>query len=157
MVAGLALAVALTGYAWSSASGVLLAQEDSPRVGRVSLSIDGFEIAIFSELAGISSAVEPVEGQRVRRSQATFSVVLGRPLSPSRELLEWHEHILDGRRDSRTAMLTVFDAAGQEVARYHLVDAWPAKIEIGALKAGASEVLMETVTFVCERITRVSP
>ena len=35
--------------------------------------------------------------------------------------------------------------------------AWPAKIEIGALKAGASEVLMETVTFVCEHIQRVAP
>jgi hypothetical protein len=35
--------------------------------------------------------------------------------------------------------------------------AWPAKIEIGALKAGASEVLMETVTIVCESLQRVAP
>jgi hypothetical protein len=42
------------------------------------------------------------------------------------------------------------------VARYHLTEAWPAKIEIGALKAGASEVLMEKVTIVCEFIQRTS-
>jgi hypothetical protein len=34
--------------------------------------------------------------------------------------------------------------------------AWPSKLEIGALKAGSSEVLMETVTIVSERIQRVS-
>ena len=39
---------------------------------------------------------------------------------------------------------------------YHLTDACPSKIEIGALKAGAPEVLMETVTMTCEFIQRVS-
>jgi hypothetical protein len=35
--------------------------------------------------------------------------------------------------------------------------AWPSKLEIGALKAGSSEVLWETVTLVCEMIQRVAP
>ena len=43
------------------------------------------------------------------------------------------------------------------MARYHLEMAWPSKLEVGGLKAGASEVLMETVTLVCEHIQRVAP
>ena len=46
---------------------------------------------------------------------------------------------------------------GTPVARYHLEMAWPSKLEVGGLKAGASEVLMETVTLVCEHIQRVAP
>ena len=42
------------------------------------------------------------------------------------------------------------------VARYHLENAWVSKIEIGALKAGASEVLMETVTIACETLQRIA-
>ena len=57
----------------------------------------------------------------------------------------------------RSCSLVMYAADGKPVARYHMEHAWPAKIEIGALKAGASEVLMETVTLVCEHIQRVAP
>ena len=57
----------------------------------------------------------------------------------------------------KSCSLVMFDADGKPVARYHLENAWPCKIELGALKAGASEVLMETVTIVCEHIQRVAP
>ena len=49
----------------------------------------------------------------------------------------------------------MYNTKGDPVARYHLTNAWPSKLEIGGLKAGSSEVLMETVTIVCERIERV--
>ena len=51
----------------------------------------------------------------------------------------------------------MYNFDGAPVARYHLENAWPSKLEIGSLKAGASEVLMETVTLVCEQIQRVAP
>jgi hypothetical protein len=38
--------------------------------------------------------------------------------------------------------------------RYHLENAWRAKLEIGALRADS--VLMETVTIVCDNLQRVS-
>jgi hypothetical protein len=49
------------------------------------------------------------------------------------------------------------DVEGKAVARYHLESARPAKLEIGGLKASASEALYERVTLVCENIERVSP
>ena len=40
--------------------------------------------------------------------------------------------------------------------RRQLTNAWPSKLEIGALKAAAPSVLTETVTLVAEFIQRVS-
>jgi phage tail-like protein len=56
----------------------------------------------------------------------------------------------------KSCSLIMYNTGGQPVARYHLENAWPAKIEIGALKAGSNEVLRETVTLTCEHIQRVS-
>jgi phage tail-like protein len=50
----------------------------------------------------------------------------------------------------------MYDVTGDPVVRYHLTNAWPSKLEIGALKAGASSALTETVTLVAEFIQRVS-
>ncbi len=52
------------------------------------------------------------------------------------------------RAAQKEATLVMFDAAGAPAARYHLENAWPSKIEVSTLKTGASEVLMETMTFV---------
>ena len=70
----------------------------------------------------------------------------------------WHELVIlgDVAAARKSCSLTMFNTKGDPVARYHLTDAWPAKVEIGALKAGASEVLMETVTMTCEFIQRIS-
>ena len=54
-------------------------------------------------------------------------------------------------RPARARSLVMYNYDGKPVARYHLENAWPSKMEIGALKAGSTEVLMETVTIVCER------
>ncbi len=51
----------------------------------------------------------------------------------------------------------MFNSGGRPVARYFLANAWPSKIELSALKAGASEALMETVTLTAESIQRVAP
>ena len=56
----------------------------------------------------------------------------------------------------KSCSLIMYNYDGAPVARYHLENAWPSKLEVSALKAGASEVLMETVTIVCEHIQRVS-
>ena len=123
---------------------------------RFSITIDGYEIASFSELQGISSSVDvPVAGAPVARA----AVVLKRGLNRAMELWSWHEaaRIGDLRSSRKSATLVAYGADGKPVARYYLENAWPSKIEVGSLRAGASEVLMETVTMTCEFIQRVSP
>ena len=62
-----------------------------------------------------------------------------------------------GSAAGKCAWLFMYDAPGARVARYHLENAWPAKLEIGSLKAGASSILLETVTLVCDNLRRVAP
>ncbi|HET6342028.1 MAG TPA: phage tail protein [Gemmatimonadota bacterium] len=113
----------------------------------IGLSADGVEIAQFSELADIKTRAKPP------------TIVLKRGKAKGRELQAWHEAVRMGDMAAarKSASLVMYDYDGKPVARYHLENAWPSKIEIGGLKAGSSEVLMETVTLVCEDIQRVSP
>ena len=59
------LAVALVGVAWASSSGGAARKATAPRdaltAARFSITIDGYEIASFTELAGISSGIDAVE------------------------------------------------------------------------------------------------
>ena len=142
---------------------------DALSAARFSLTIDGYEIASFSELQGITTEVEVVDfresndkeviNKKLPGQKHAPKLVLKRGKNASMELWAWHEAVLNGEivAARKSCSLVMYNYDGQPVARYHCENAWPAKIEIGALKAGASEVLMETVTIVCEHIQRVSP
>lgn len=141
---------------------------DAITAARFSLTIDGVEIAQFSELQGITTEVEPVELMESTDKEIVLkklpgktkpaTIVLKRGKNSSMELWAWHEAVLMGNivAARKSCSLVMYNTDGAPVARYHCEHAWPSKLEIGALKAGASEVLMETVTIVCERIQRVS-
>ncbi|HEY0452637.1 phage tail protein [Actinophytocola sp.] len=141
---------------------------DAITAARFSITIDGYEIASFSELQGITTEVKPVELiessdkeiilKKLPGKTEPATLVLKRGKNSSMELWAWHEAVLMGDivAARKSCSLVMYDTAGKPVARYHLEHAWPAKLEIGALKAGASEVLMETVTIVAERIQRVA-
>ena len=142
---------------------------DALTAARFSITIDGYEIASFAELLGITTEVEAVELMESTDKEVVLkklpgktkppTLVLKRGKNTSMELWAWHEAVLNGdiAAARKSCSLVMYSTDGKPVARYHLAYAWPAKLEIGALKAGASEVLMETVTLVCEHIQRVAP
>ena len=85
------------------------------------------------------------------------TVTLKRGMTRDTSLWAWHEAALAGEiLGRRNTSIIIYSPEGTEIARWNLVAAWPSKIEIGGLKAGSSEVVMETVTIVSERIQRVS-
>jgi phage tail-like protein len=136
---------------------------------RFSVTIDGYEIAAFSELQGITTQVDVVDFlestdkdvllKKLPGKRLPPTVVLKRGKNNSMELWTWHESVLMGDMAAarKSCSLVMYNTDGRPVARYHMENAWPSKIEIGGLRAGASEVLMESVTIVCEHIQRVSP
>ena len=141
---------------------------DALTAARFSITIDGYEIASFSELQGITTEVEPVDFLESTDKEVIFkklpgkrkppTIVLKRGKNSSMELWAWHEAVLQGNivAARKSCSLIMYNFDGAPVARYHLENAWPSKLEISGLKAGSSEVLMETVTIVCEHIQRVS-
>jgi phage tail-like protein len=136
---------------------------------RFSITIDGYEIAAFSELQGITTQVDVVDFRQSTDKEVVISktvgnkqpptIVLKRGKNDSMELWSWHEAVLSGDMAAarKSCSLVMYNTDGKPVARYHLENAWPSKIEVGGLKAGASEVLTESATIVCEHIQRVAP
>lgn len=128
------------------------------------ISIDGTEVATFSELTGINSEVEAVEyiaantqGQVVHSKQFGKTkppkVTLKRGLDGSKAIWMWHQAVLDGDPGAlRTCTLSLKTSKGDIAISYVLEDAWPAKVDIAGAKAGASDVIMETVEMVCSQI-----
>jgi phage tail-like protein len=136
---------------------------------RFSITIDGYEIGTFSELAGLSSEVEPVDYLETADKQVALTklpgkakpptVVLKRGKTGGMELWAWHEAVRRGdiAAARKNCTLVMYNTEGKPVARYYLEHAWPSKLEISALKAGSAEVLYETVTLTCEHLQRVAP
>jgi hypothetical protein len=96
---------------------------DSVDGSRFSITIDGYEIASFRSL-------------EVADGSVTFRSGTG-----TRAVQTW---ALTQKRADPDVVL--YSTDGKAVARYHLESAWPSKVEISGLKAGASEVLMESLT-----------
>jgi phage tail-like protein len=142
--------------------------QDPITASRFSITIDGYEIAAFSELQGITTEVKPVEHlestdkelilKKLPGKREPATVKLKRGKTADMALWAWHEAVLQGDllAARKSASLVMYGADGKPVARYHMENAWPSVVEIGSLKAGANDVLMETVTIVCETLQRVS-
>jgi phage tail-like protein len=132
------------------------------------IQVDGIQVATFSELNGISTEVESVEyistgpGGILHTKQygktLPPSVTLKRGLDTQTYMWSWHQAVLQGDPGARkTCSLQLFAAAtspktGQPIITYLLENAWPSRLEIGGLMAGASEVVFETVTLNCDQI-----
>jgi len=84
--------------------------------------------------------------------------VLKRGKNSGLELFAWHEAARKGQLSARkSCTLTMYDSAGEAVAKYYLPNAWPFKIEISGMKAGSSEVLYETVHLTADSVQRLAP
>lgn len=142
---------------------------DALSAARFSLTVDGYEIAQFSELTGINSEIDVVDFmessdkenilKKLPGKRKPPTIVLKRGKNASMELWAWHEAVMHGNVAAarKSGSIVMYGYDGKPVARYHFEHGWPAKITIGSLKAGASEVLMEEVTIVCEYLQRVAP
>jgi phage tail-like protein len=152
------------------AAGPAVGQTDPITASRFSITIDGYEIATFSELVGMTTQIEPSEYWETDRAGEVSikklpgkakppTITLKRGMNGSLELWAWLEAVRSGTMQAarRSCSLTAYNAEGQPVAKYWLEKAWPTKLEVSSLKAGATEALMETVTLTAEYIQRVAP
>ena len=169
IVGGVILAAAAFG-AWTSASqGASGTPPNTPlSAARFEISIDGHSLALFSELEGIVSGIDPAELELATRGRKKTelklpgkrtppTVVLGRGLTKDTQLAAWHEAAVDDPAKARkNGTLVMFNTKGEPVARYHLENAWPSKLEIGTPEPGSDGALYERVTLSCDRIKRLA-
>jgi len=126
---------------------------------RFSITIDGIEIGSFSELTGITSEADAAGPllKKLPGKRTPPTVVLGRGLTKDTQLAAWHEAAVDDPAKARkNGTLVMFNTKGEPVARYHLENAWPSKLEIGTPEPGSDGALYERVTLSCDRIKRLA-
>ncbi|WP_170305100.1 phage tail protein [Kitasatospora viridis] len=132
------------------------------------IQVDGIQVASFSELSGINTEVEPVEyissgvGGIVHTKQygktKPPAVTLARGLDTQTYMWAWHQAVLMGDPAARkTCSLQLFAAGSSPksatpIITYVLENAWPSRLEIGAMRAGSTDVINETVTLYCDQI-----
>lgn len=171
MGAAAIIAIGIGGLQASSSGQSTKAKQPSDVItaNRYSITIDGYEIATFQELSGIVAEIEPTDYWQTSGDQVEVNklpgklkppqITLKRGMNGSLELWAWHQAVRQGTMGAarRSCSLTMYNSEGTPVAKYWLEKAWPTKIELAGLKAGAGEALVETVVLTAEYIQRVAP
>lgn len=151
------------------ANGIAGLASDAYAGYKFSIEIDGVSIGQFQEVSGITSELDVIELKsntadgkyilhKLPGNRKPPTITLKRGKDSSMELWQWHQKIAQGKvADARkNGSIVVYDYAAKEGSRYNFINAWPSKVTVSAMKAGANEVLMEEVTIVCEDLERVS-
>lgn len=144
-----------------------MARHDPLRNFRFRIEIDGIQAGGFSEAFIEPTTTEVIEYREghepshVRKLPGLTrfgNITLKRGVSASLELFNWHLQVVRGQISSarRNVVIVVLDEAGQDVARFHVSEAWPIKYDPGDLKAKGNEVFIESLELVNEGIERVS-
>jgi phage tail-like protein len=145
-----------------------MAQDTPVAASRFGISIDGVQIASFSELQGITTEVDVIEhiestseGVRVMKipgvtrpkGEVKFKMAMGTNL----EMNSWLEAAQSGMMDQarKSCSLVMYDAENKPVARFYLENAWPTKCVLNPLRAGGNDVMQQEWSLTFEGIQRV--
>jgi len=146
-----------------------MAAPESPiSAAKFSLTVDGVNIAQFSELNGITTRIEPIE-YRMSTDQGVKIVKIPGAASPEGEVKfkmamgsnlamnSWMEAAQAGKMTEarKSCSLVMFDAENKPVARFYLENAWPSKCVLSPMRAGGNDVLVQEWSLVYETIQRV--
>lgn len=129
-----------------------------------SIELDGIERGSFQEVGGLEATVDVIEHReggnitpRKLAGQVKYApLTLKWGMTSDMELAEWHQSIVEGRIDRRNGSVVLHDRTGREVARWNFERAWPTKYTGPSLSAEASDVAIETLELVHEKLERVS-
>jgi len=142
-----------------------LPDASSNTIARVSMQIDGHEIAAFTRCIGLGSESEVVTssqagptGEVIQRHLAKpkpARTVCERPLSGSTELASWRELVDYGdmAAAAKNVSVTMYNVTGAPTYRWHLSQTWPAELT-NVFEAGIGR---EVVSFVHHGSQRVAP
>ena len=141
-------------------------RNDPLRNFRFRLEIEGVEQAGFSEVSGFDVTVDPIDYREgtdpthVRKLTGLTkygNITLKWGITDSLELHNWHRQIVDGDIQRKNVAIIVVDEAGDDKARFEIVEAWPSKYDPTDLNAKGNEVSIETLEICNEGVIRVAP
>lgn len=115
------------------------------------LELDGANLLLM-EVVGLVLSVVELDRDAGRPQEETVTLVRG--LTTDRRFVQWARDARsrDEGAAARRAAIVVFAHDGSAVARYHLENAWPSRLEIGSLRAGDTSVVAERLTLTFDRV-----
>ncbi len=142
-----------------------LQRRDPLRNCRYRVEIDGLPETSPCRISGIEAAVEAIryrEGSDVLQVRQLGGIpnygplVLTYGLTQSKELFDWFSAGLQGKVEPRNVSIIALDMEGKDLARWKLVNAWPAKYQAPSFEGRGNEVAVETFELVYEGLERIS-
>ncbi len=135
------------------------------RAFQFSVEIDGISQARFQEVGGVDATTDVIEyreggdnlGTRKLPGQTKHSnLTLKRGYTDDMQLWKWYEDVMTGRTENIRKNISVvqIDMAGQEVFRWNLFQAFPAKYTAASFNAKGNDLAIETLEIAYERIER---
>ena len=120
------------------------AQRDSPiAASRFSISVDGVQIGVFSQLTSEAGDATGAAGKFMTLAGGRTQGV---------EMAAWHELVIlgDVAAARKNATIVMYGTSGRPVRTYHLTNAWPSKLSLasrqrGQLRAATVMLMFETL------------
>jgi phage tail-like protein len=128
------------------------------------IELDGITRAAFQECSGFDSTIDVIEHReggenttlRKLPGMTKYSnITLKWGITDGLELYNWHRQAVLGNLERKTGSILLLDRAGEEVARWNFVRAWPTKYDGPDLNAEGNDVAIEMIELAHEGIERV--
>jgi len=125
------------------------------------VELDGIATTGFISVEGIETLTDVIhyrEGNEIAALRKLpglhkfTNITLKRGVTANRELWEWRKTVLDGRTERKNGSIVVLGESREQVMRINFRDAWPCRWKVGALDSMESDVLIEELELVVERL-----
>ncbi|MFG0211817.1 phage tail protein [Brevibacillus porteri] len=138
-------------------------RKDPYRKFRYRVEMDGIQQAGFSEVSGFDASVDVVEyreGNEVITPRklpglAKYgNITLKWGVTDSMDLYNWMQDTIQGKVARKTVTIIAINEAGEDVATWKVIEAWPTKYTAPDFNGTASEVAIEQLEIAHEGMTR---
>lgn len=134
--------------------------EDANWSGLFEVEIEGVSVGEFQAVKLPAANVEPIEyftgmnkTPRKRPGPVKWdNIVLKRGYADNDVLADWWTRIANGEPDRRAVSIIVRNEMGEETKRWNCFGCWPCKWDLADLEAGSTDVSIEEIEIVTERI-----
>jgi phage tail-like protein len=129
---------------------------DSSAANGFRVKIDGVQVPKVIEVTGVKNEVDKIEmKQQTEDGKYVVRQLIGRPkvgeitvtrgLTDSKTVTDWLKTVMQGdvAGARKTASVELLDYKGETLKTYNFVNCWVRSVEVGSLKAGATEQATE--------------
>ncbi len=143
-----------------------LQRKDPLRNCRFRIEIDGIVLQTSPcHISGLWAAIEcieyregadPLQVRQLGGLQKYGTLILKFGLTDAVDLYNWFKSGIDGNVQPKNISIIASDLQGNDVARWNLFNAWPAKYQAPDFNGKGNDVALETFEIVYERLERTS-